>query len=448
MSKFFGGAGARPIAEKRAPAQLTPMRLVSISFTLTALLALSTLPTLATASGPPEEADLPAVDDAQAEVEEPKSPEPDDDEAEADESVADEADETDDPEPEASEEPKPEPKPKKKSSSRAKKTKKSSKSATRSKRPRNSPECAYRTPLYHHKVQEGEHLGLIAGRYGVLRKDLITLNPGLKNPDLIRPGDEIKVCPEIAPRESTQVTYVVKAGDNLHAIAKAYGLTSKELLAQQNPALDNPDRILAGQELTIVTQGKIVAGFEPEVHRKYDKGRLKTSHRLPKGLGYKIKRPYLAYGTASTIKLIAQAIDTYHRRANGGPAIRVGDISKEGGGPLKGHVSHQRGVDVDIGLVHKGAKKNELRFFAANKGNLDVRRTWLLVHAFLKTEQVRYIFLDYRLQKLLYDYAKKSGVSESKLDEYFQYPRGIGRNHGIIRHWKGHRDHIHVRFRR
>jgi LysM repeat protein len=329
----------------------------------------------------------------------------------------------------------------------AKKNKPSKQGSAKKKR-KNSPECAYRTPVHSHEVAEGEHLGLIAGRYGVLRKDLVVLNPELRNPDLIRPGQKIKVCPEIAPRESSQITYIVKAGDNVHSIAKAHGLSSKELLDSQDPPIANPDRILAGQELKIAKQGAILSGFEPEVHRKYDKGKLKTSHRLPKGLGYKIKRPFLAYGTASTIKLISKAIDAYHRRANGGPAVRVGDISKRGGGKLKGHVSHQRGVDVDVGLVHKGAKKDELRFFAANKKNLDVRRTWLLLHAFLRTEQVRYIFLDYRLQKLLYQYAKKHGVSESKLDEYFQYPRGIGRNHGIIRHWKGHRDHIHVRFRR
>ena len=332
---------------------------------------------------------------------------------------------------------------KKKSSKKKKSTKKS-----RKPRPPKSKLCAYRTPLHHHVVEQGEHLGLIAGRYGVLRKDLIALNPELKNPSLIRPGDKLKVCPEIAPRTSVRKVHVVEKGESLGLIAKAYGLTTSELLEQQEPKIDDPNRILPGDELLVSTQGEIIAGFEPEVHRKYDRGSLRTSHKLHEGMGYRIKRPNLAYGTSNTIKLIADVIDRYHRRADGGPAIRVGDISKKGGGPLKGHVSHQRGVDVDVGLVHKGPKKDELRFTGATKKNLDVRRTWILVHEFLRTGEVRYIFLDYRLQKLLYEYAKDHGVSQSKLDEYFQYPRGIGRNHGIVRHWKGHRNHIHVRFRR
>ena len=66
---------------------------------------------------------------------------------------------------------------------------------------------------------------------------------------------------------------------------------------------------------------------------------------------------------------------------------------------------------------------------------------------FLKTGQCRYIFLDYEVQKQLYEHAKKRGVPESRLDEYLQYPRGKRRNYGIIRHWRSHKGHIHVRFK-
>ena len=61
---------------------------------------------------------------------------------------------------------------------------------------------------------------------------------------------------------------------------------------------------------------------------------------------------------------------------------------------------------------------------------------------------MRYIFVDYSVQKLLYEYAKGKGVSEDTLSELFQYPRGKRASRGIIRHWKGHIDHFHVRFRR
>jgi len=70
-----------------------------------------------------------------------------------------------------------------------------------------------------------------------------------------------------------------------------------------------------------------------------------------------------------------------------------------------------------------------------------------LVKAFVDTGAVEVIFMDYGLQEVLYEHAKQRGVSEDDLDELFQYPRGRGRSHGIIRHWRSHQHHFHVRFR-
>ena len=49
---------------------------------------------------------------------------------------------------------------------------------------------------------------------------------------------------------ATAQTYVVKAGDNLHAIAQRFGLTIGQLLAA-NPDITDPNRIRAGQSLII-----------------------------------------------------------------------------------------------------------------------------------------------------------------------------------------------------
>jgi len=127
--------------------------------------------------------------------------------------------------------------------------------------------------------------------------------------------------------------------------------------------------------------------------------------------------------------------------------VHVGDISKRGGGPFSPHISHQHGRDVDMGYVLKGNDAHETKFRGANAKNLDVARTWTLIKAFIDTDEVTYIFMDHRIQKLLYEYAQSRGVDEDTLDELFQYPRGRGRSHGIIRHWKGHSNHFHVRFR-
>lgn len=58
------------------------------------------------------------------------------------------------------------------------------------------------------------------------------------------------------------------------------------------------------------------------------------------------------------------------------------------------------------------------------------------------------IFMDDEIQKLQYEHSEKQGASEELLDELFQSPRGRGRSHGIIRHWRGHASHFHVCFRK
>src|SRR5262245_47944281 len=59
-------------------------------------------------------------------------------------------------------------------------------------RPTRAPadrDCGFRMPLYEHTVEPGEHLGTIAGRYGVRHPELVVLNPQLEDPNLIRPGE-------------------------------------------------------------------------------------------------------------------------------------------------------------------------------------------------------------------------------------------------------------------
>jgi murein endopeptidase len=239
----------------------------------------------------------------------------------------------------------------------------------------------------------------------------------------------------------------------LSEIAAKHGaMKVSELIAMQKTSLaeklkKNPKLLKAGDELTVLVDRGVVGAFAPPDE---DKGFLKVGIALEAGKHYFIKRPHLAFGTGHTIKAIKAAISRYlqQKGIKGGPQIHVGDISARGGGPLKGHKSHQKGIDVDVGLVLKGDDAGEVRFLTGRADNLDVGRTWSLIKAFIDTNEVRSVFLDYGLQKLLYEHAKKKGVSEGTLDELFQYPRGKGRGFGIIRHWKGHRDHFHVRFKR
>jgi LysM repeat protein len=306
--------------------------------------------------------------------------------------------------------------------------------------------CGYRSPLWTHEVVPGEMAAAIAARYGVRRSDLYKLNSSLRaNPNLIRPGQKVRVCPEIAPRERSKATHTVKSGENVQKIAKKYGLTSRELIAYQRGKLSDPSSLRVGQKLVVYKDGGLVAGFGA---LDDDSGTLKGGTNLRAGSYYTTKAASLSWGTAKTVRLIQTAIANYRKRSKGGPKVHVGDISRRGGGRFPPHKSHQHGRDVDIGFVHKGATKDTIRFVDANASNLDVMRSYRLIKAFIDTNEVRYVFVDYGVQKLLYEYAKGKGVSDDTLSELFQYPRGRRAGRGIIRHEKGHDDHFHVRFRR
>lgn len=317
------------------------------------------------------------------------------------------------------------------------------------------PDCSNKVPLWEHEVQAGEHLGLIAGRYGVRRSALVELNE-IADPNLIRTGQTLKVCPEIAPRQTKQVTHVVASGETMSAIAKQYDLTVSELLDRAGAELSNPNLVRVGQSFSFWVDDGMVEAFRPPLPKKKAKkkraggrkshGRTRVSVQLDGGATMHIKRPRLAFGTAKTVRLIERAVGQYKRRHAKSPKVLIGDMSKKGGGKIEPHLSHRRGVDIDVGYVLKGDTLTTTRFRGVNSKTLDPKRTWALVKAFLDTDEVRYIFMDYALQKQLYEFARSQGTSEDELDELFQYPRGRGRSHGIIRHWRSHKNHFHVRF--
>ena len=169
--------------------------------------------------------------------------------------------------------------------------------------------------------------------------------------------------------------------------------------------------------------------------------------KLPPGPGYVVKNEDHAWGTPRTIRLLQEAIRRYTGGGRGGPKVHVGDISRHGGGVFPPHLSHRHGRDIDIGYVLRGADAEVVRFVTASGENLDVARSWALIEAILASEQVHYVFMDYGLQRTLYEHAMAAGTSPQRLAELFQYPRGEGASAGVIRHWRGHRNHFHVRFR-
>jgi hypothetical protein len=166
---------------------------------------------------------------------------------------------------------------------------------------------------------------------------------------------------------------------------------------------------------------------------------------LAEGPGFKVMDLQKAWGTFTAVTRLQEVFAAYHKAYPDDQPLYVHDLSRKRGGRLAPHSSHRRGRDVDIRIVLNPPSE---KYSEASLKTLDVERNWFLINAFVQTNQVEYIFLDYRLQKPLYNFAKEQGVSDEDLSKIFQYPHRSRSRMGIVRHEPGHKNHIHVRFLR
>ncbi len=181
-------------------------------------------------------------------------------------------------------------------------------------------------------------------------------------------------------------------------------------------------------------------------------GVLRDAASLPDGDGYVIRRPWRRFGTRTTVDFIERVVTDVRDQFPDAHVLAIGDISAEHGGQITEHHSHQSGRDVDIGLFYKEKPAGyPASFVTATAENLDCEATFALVSGFAATADdpggAQVIFLDYDVQRLLYDWAKEHDVDEDTLDKMFQYPHGRGSSAGLVHHEPNHDNHIHVRFK-
>ncbi|MBK8257423.1 MAG: penicillin-insensitive murein endopeptidase [Polyangiaceae bacterium] len=154
-----------------------------------------------------------------------------------------------------------------------------------------------------------------------------------------------------------------------------------------------------------------------------------------------VLEPGLAWGTQETVDAIAKAIDRVHSEHPNTAPIPIGHISSKHGGYLPVHKSHQAGRDVDIGYYFttpKGA------FISGTAKNLDLARNLTFIKAMFAVSDVEMMFIDTSIQKLLVEYALSHGEDSAWLDKMFQVRQKAG--FAPIRHVRGHKNHIHVRY--
>ncbi len=156
--------------------------------------------------------------------------------------------------------------------------------------------------------------------------------------------------------------------------------------------------------------------------------------------GYHLRDTSRAYTTPEVAGAVLDAIEAVRAQFPDTCDVFIGDFSSSHGGPALHHRSHQNGRDVDIGMYAKGNRPLQ-SFIPMNAENLDCAKTWCLIENLARSQRVQYIFLDHRVQKVLYDYVSARGYDQAYLNRFFGNVRGT-----LIQHARNHVDHMHVRF--
>ena len=103
-----------------------------------------------------------------------------------------------------------------------------------------------------HQVEKGDTLLKIAAKYKTTPQEIMKLNPAIKDPAHIEIGWELKLP---AAKPAKVVEYKVLAGDNLTRIAKMYNTTIEEIVSM-NPSITNPNLIRTGTVIKVPDRRK------------------------------------------------------------------------------------------------------------------------------------------------------------------------------------------------
>lgn len=241
----------------------------------------------------------------------------------------------------------------------------------------------------------------------------------------------------------SEVRWTVPKTMRLGDLASQWGV-SERALRSLNPDIRNKRKVSEGRDL-------VVFAADPEAPTRSvgapNRGKLQHGVPLPEGEAWRLReRRVNVFGSTVMVNSLLQAFEAYGEAFPDSEEIRLGDLSDRNGGRLNPHKSHRTGRDVDIGYILRPDTRGEHYWQRADEETFDAEKNWFLIKALIETGNVQQIFMSSRLQKLIMPMAERE-LSPEQMARYFRRANPDPRSPSVIKHWKGHLDHMHVRFR-
>jgi hypothetical protein len=238
------------------------------------------------------------------------------------------------------------------------------------------------------------------------------------------------------------VWWTAPRSEPLGLLAERWGV-KEDLLRALNPELQGK-RVEAGQRLAVY---RYRDGSVSRSVGAPNRGRLENGVPFLEGKYWQLRsyRPR-SFATRNVVVHLATALERWGATYPNAAPVKLGEFSKRGGGRLKPHSSHRTGRDVDVGyVVHDPG--DGMRFRRATKQSLDAEATWGLVHSLVVSGDIEYIFMNGYVQRMLLPFARRD-LPPEELPRWFSVAARDHRTQSkaIVKAWRGHDDHMHVRF--
>ncbi|HRI09034.1 MAG TPA: penicillin-insensitive murein endopeptidase, partial [Nannocystaceae bacterium] len=307
--------------------------------------------------------------------------------------------------------------------------------------PRQGNGCRYFTLEPH----ENESLEDIAADFGVDVDDLARQNGIDRHASrLDRP---LRACTTQEPLHRQYIGYLAEPGDTWQSLALRFQVP-EDRIRRFNPDLGSELRAGDWIQLRVEPKNLPAPRKPPELETpdgaaavgKPGEGELWRGVQLHSNPLYEVRCARHAYGATSAIETLNLAIQHLREVDGYTGTIIVGDMSKEPGGSIKRHLSHQSGRDVDIWLPIKGGTYRQSDAckqcgtkwckVSTRGDDVDWDATYKLLRALHTTGRVQYIFLDF----------PPARANEAR--------RGPAKDAvKLVTHMDNHTNHMHVRFK-